>query len=156
PLSLSSTLLYCSCAGGIGLAGFVEDAALTGLSSWLIRHLSELKARKTAHDDVLAELRDGVRDQLAHRPLRVLDERLFQQAGVAEKLLHLAIDDLLDHGRWFSRSLDLGPIDAAFRVKDVCGDLLAAHAARVCGSNLHGEVLDERLELRRARHEIRL
>src|SRR5512135_1399198 len=79
PLSFSITLLYCKFASCRLAAGAVGGGAgLTVVSGRFLGHFSKLKACEAPHDDVLAELRDGIGHQLPNRALWLFDERLLE------------------------------------------------------------------------------
>src|SRR5436305_15246188 len=72
---------------------------------------------EAAHADVLTQLADFRRDELAHRDGLVLDERLVQQADFLVELSHLAFHDLLhDCGR-LAGSSGLRAVDVLLAVE---------------------------------------
>src|SRR5580700_11907701 len=56
------------------------------------------KARKASDSDLLAELLDGILDQVCDGQIRILDKRLFEQNPVSEVGIGLALENLGTHG----------------------------------------------------------
>src|SRR5690606_14052672 len=89
----------------------------------LLDSLAQLEAGEAAHLDVLADLRHRLVDHLADREVRVLDERLLEQARLAVELLHLALDDLLDHVGRLAGGRSLLAVDRTLVREDLLRDL---------------------------------
>ena len=64
--------------------------------------LANLKAREAAHGDVLAQLADFGRYQLADADGLIFDERLLEQADFLVELFHLTGDHLLGDVLWLA------------------------------------------------------
>src|SRR6266513_5760587 len=56
--------------------------------------LSDAELGEAAHDDVLAQLRDGLVHEILHLPLRIADRRLLQETDLLVVLVDLSLDDL--------------------------------------------------------------
>ncbi len=77
-----------------------------------------------------------------------------QALGV--ELLELALHDLVDDLGRLLLVRHLLAVDLAFLVQHLARHRLPRHVGRIGGRHLHGQVLDELLEVRRARDEVRL
>src|SRR5579883_2581203 len=107
---------------------------------------ADLVAGEAAYGNIFAELGDFAGHQFSHRHFVILDEALIEEAGLFVKLAELAFDDLFDDLRRLAAVLHLGAEDLLL--------LLAAQIARRGGRDVHGQIVQEGLELGRARHEV--
>src|SRR5215467_1680328 len=119
--------------------------------------LAHLEAGEALDDDPFAGLGVDPVDQLSNLRLArgVLDERLLQQALLGEKLLQLALDDLVDHLGRLLLVGELAAIDLSLLLDDLAGNVLAGHVGRIRRGNLHPEILHQLLEGLGARDEVR-
>src|SRR5256712_1687477 len=115
-------------------------------------------AGKATHPDVLADQRDRRVDLVLHRALsfRVPEERLLEQHLPLEVLLHLPGEDPVEHRLRLALVAQFGPLGAFFLFDLFRGDILATDPPRIAPSDLHCDVLVQRLELLVARGEIGL
>src|SRR2546430_11643623 len=70
---------------------------------------------------------------------RVPDEGLLEQALLAEELLELALDDLVDDLRRLLLIGELGPVDLTLPLDDRRGHVLARDVGGGCRRHLHPE-----------------
>src|SRR5438270_11452974 len=116
--------------------------------------LAHLEAGEAAHDDVLLDESDLLLDDLAHRLLLVADVRLLEQADLGEVLLELALRDLVLDVLGLARGRRL--VDLALLLEHLGRHVLPADVERIGGRDVHGDLLDQRLEVRGLGHEVRL
>src|SRR5262249_50376819 len=141
-------------APGVGPALDGDGLAFRGLAG--SRLLAQPEAGEAAHHDVLLEDGDLLLHELAHGQLRVLHERLLEQAEGLVVLLELALGDLVhDRGR-LALGRGLRAIDLLLLLEGLPRDLVLAHVERGRGRggcDVHGDVLHEGLEVRGLGHE---
>src|SRR5262249_52505157 len=87
---------------------------------------------------------------------RVLDEGLLEQALLGEKLLQLALHDLVEDLRRLLLIRHLPAIDLALLLEHVAGHVLASDVGGIGGGDLHGEVPNQLAEGIRLGHEVGL
>src|ERR1700722_5839943 len=118
--------------------------------------IADLEAGKAAYAEVFAQLADLLRDQVLDGERLIFDERLIKQANLFIKLAHLAFHDLLDHLGRFSRGRGLGPVNILLPLQVLGGHVLTPNVPWVGGRDVHGDVLEQLLEILRAGDEIAL
>src|SRR5512144_542753 len=155
PLSLSMTRRYRRCWDASRPAGPISSRA-SMRSSVGARLFAQLETCEAAHDDVFAQPRHRVRDELADLLVGILDERLLEQACIGVELLHLAADHLVDHLCRLAAVRRLGHVDAALLLEHLGRHLLTPNVARVGGRDLHRQLLHQVLEVVGARDEVGL
>src|SRR5579875_1736930 len=87
---------------------------------------ADLETGEAADGNILAELGDGLIDELLDGDALVLDEMLLVQAVFFVELFHLAGDDLFDHGFGLAGLSGLLAIDFALPVENFLRHFLAA------------------------------
>src|SRR5678815_335209 len=122
----------------------------------LLQALTHLVAREAADDDVLSDLRGGLRHHLADLLLVVLHEGLVDQADGLEELLHLAGEDLLEHRLGLLLLAELDPLDLLLLLQHLGRDLLAADVQGVERSDVERDVPHQGLEVLVPGHEVGL
>src|SRR5215218_1481672 len=116
----------------------------------------ELVVDETPDHDVLADLLDGLLQQLAHGLIGLLDVGLGGERLLGDPLVHPALDDLLGDVVGLAHLGDL-LLDHLPLLLDRAGrDVLGRHAHGPHGGHVQGDVAGELLELGRPRHEVRL
>src|SRR5271170_7255548 len=115
-----------------------------------------LEAGKATDADVLAELRDFAGDELADGLRGFLDEGLVEEAELFVELGELAGKHLLDDLGGLAGGCGLGAVDVLLALEVGFGDVFAADKARVDGSDVHGDVAEELLEVVGAGYEVGL
>src|SRR5262245_19957542 len=118
--------------------------------------IADLETRETANRDVLAQLADLAGNQLMHGDARLLDERLIEQAYLFVELRHLPFHDLLHNRRRLPRRGRLGAVDFLLALMGVRRDVFLADELRIGRRNVHGDILDQVLEVVGAGHEVAL
>src|SRR5258706_4711902 len=118
--------------------------------------IAHFEAGEAAHADILTQLADLGGDKLRDGSGLVLDERLFTETNFLVDLRHLAFHNLLDHIRRLAGSSCLGAINVLLALERLRRHILAADKLRIAGGNVHGDVVQQLLEIIRARHEIAL
>ena len=88
--------------------------------------------------------------------VRVLHERLLQQADFAVPFVKLAFDDLLDHLGRLAAVGHLLAVDFLLFIDRCRRHLFAEHPLRARSRHMHGQVTCQLLELVCAGHEVRL
>src|ERR1700730_16599532 len=117
---------------------------------------ADFEANEAPHRNVLAEVRDGLRDHLADGHRFILDVVLFVEAILFVEFFHLAGDDLLDHLLGLAHCTRLCAINVALFLEHLRRNFLASEIARIERRNVHGDIVAQLLVRRSARHEVRL
>src|SRR5712691_833429 len=113
---------------------------------------------EAAHLHVFPDHRDGRVHLVLHGALavRVLEERLIEEALLRVELLQLARDDLVQHRLGLALLEQLRAVDVLLPLDHVVRHVLAAHVLGIAPGDVHGEVLHQRLELLVPRGEVGL
>src|SRR5512141_1284066 len=121
----------------------------------LLRHLGGQVVRPLFHPLAYLEPGEGanrdrgarglprVREELRDLPVRVLDERLLDEAEIAEILLELPVGDLVQDLVGFPRSLGLLAVDRLLALDHRRGHVGPADVRRVGGRHLHRDILGQ-------------
>src|SRR5690606_17716704 len=109
--------------------------------------LTQCVAREAPHDDVLARLRRHLGDQLPDRLVRITDVGLLEERVLLVELLELALDDLVPEILGLALVLDLLLEDRTLTLDHILGDPVLRYRERVRRGDVHGDVLDEFLEI---------
>src|SRR4051812_39557993 len=111
---------------------------------------------EAADGDILAQLADFCGDQLRDADGLLLDEWLIEQTHFFVEFRHLAFDDFLDYGRGFAGCCRLRTIDFLLALEVFGCDVFATNVFRVGGRDVHGDVVQQFLEVFGAGDEIAL
>src|SRR6266850_7659530 len=106
-----------------------------------------LEARKAADSDILAQLADLRGNQLRDGYALVLDEGLIEQADLFVELLHLASDHLLRNVGGLAALNGLVEVDFFLSIEVCLRYVLFANVLRIARRNVHGDVMDQLLEV---------
>src|SRR5690606_37063328 len=118
------------------VTGFFSEA--NGLS-----YFAKRDAREFAHHDILTQTGAVFFDVFANGLVRVLDERLVQQAALGKVLAQLAFNDLLSH---FSRLTFEGVAAEKLLFLGFAGfgrDVVSRNVFRIARRDVHGDVFDQ-------------
>src|ERR1700679_580032 len=118
--------------------------------------IAHLEPRKAAHAQVLTQLADLLRNQVLDGEGLVLDERLVEQANFFVKLAHLAFHNLLDHRRRLPGGRSLRTVNVLLPLQILVGHILPADVPGIGRRDVHGDILEQLLEVLRARYKIAL
>src|SRR5271157_979583 len=118
--------------------------------------IAHFEACEALDRDVLAQLADDSRDELRHGDSLIFDERLLVEADLLVELAHLAFDNLLDHRCGLAALRGLRAIDVLFLLEIFRSDVFLADKLGIAGSDVHGDVVYQALEVVGAGHEIAL
>src|SRR2546430_6846202 len=117
--------------------------------------LPDLQAREPPHVDLLPRLGRQFLHEVAHRALLIPHELLLEQDVVLVELLDHALHDLATDVLGFLLLGDLGLVDLALPLQQLCGQILDPHREWVGRGDVHGQVAGERLEVFGTSHEVR-
>src|SRR5215212_4845059 len=116
----------------------------------------ELVVDEAPDHDVLAELLDGLLQQVPDRLVGFLDVGLRGERLLGDPLLHPALDDFLGDLLGLAHPRDLLLDNLPLFLEGAGRDVLRRDAHRPHGRDMQRHVAGELLELGRARHEVRL
>src|SRR5580692_10031740 len=119
-------------------------------------NLADLEAHEPPDGNVLAKLRDRLRNHLADRDALVLDVVLLVQAVLFVELLHLSRRNLVDYVFRLAGGQSLRSVNLTFRREHLWSDILPPHVSRIERRDVHCDVMAKLLESFRARHEVGL
>src|ERR1700676_155351 len=119
-------------------------------------NLADLKAHKPPNGNVLAKLRDRLRNHLADHDALVLDIVLLVKAVFLVKLLHLPRGNFLDNVFRLPGRQRLRAVNIALCREHLRRHFLAPHVSWIERRDVHRNVVAKQLESFRARHKVRL
>src|SRR5512139_1469063 len=110
----------------------------------LLEPLADLEPDEAPHGDLRARGLPGLREQLPHLPVRVLDERLLHEAEVGEIFLQLPLGDLVQDLVGLPGRPRLVAVDGLLVLHHLRRHVLPADVGRVGRRHLHRQVLCQR------------
>src|SRR3990172_5272332 len=110
----------------------------------LLHPLADLEPGEGAHRDLGAGGLPGLREELRDLPVGILDERLLDEAEIAEILLELPLGDPVQDLVGLPRSLGLLAVDRLLALDHLRGHVVPSDVCRVGRGHLHREVLRQR------------
>src|SRR3990172_5209691 len=97
----------------------------------LLHPLADLEPGEGAHRDLGAGGLPGLREELRDLPVGILDERLLDEAEIAEILLELPLDDPVQDLVGLPRSLGLLAVDRLLALDHLRGHVVPSDVCRV-------------------------
>src|SRR5579863_6540118 len=119
-------------------------------------NFADLEPHKPPDRNILAELRDRLRNHLADCDALVLDVVLFVQAVFFVELFHLAVGNFLDHILRLPGRQRLRAVNIPLRRQHLRRHFFTANVTWIERRNMHRDIMAQVLKRFRPRHEVRL